>query len=417
MAGNQLGKTFAGGCETAYHLTGEYPDWWEGRRFDRPTRGWCGGKDRAIHRDAAQRILLGPIEDENGLGTGTIPGHTIIRVSKAGGLSDTVDFVTVRHKSGGTSYLGFKTYDMRRAGWQGPTLDFVWFDEEPPMEIYTEGLTRTNTVLGPVYTTFTPLMGMSDMVAQFLQSDSAHKSVVSMTIYDVDHYTDAERAVIVESYPSFERDSRVKGIPMLGSGRVFPIAEDIITTPPRKIPDHWPQNIGLDFGWDHPFAAVSLAWDRDKDVIYITRCYAKSEAVPLIHAAALKSWQISWVPCAWPHDGYQHDKGSGLQIREQFADHGLNMHYEHATHEEGGYGTEAGVMAMLERMQTERFKVFDTCIEWFEEFRLYHRKDGKIVKERDDLMSATRMALMMLRITVTQPNNNTNLVYENKCYA
>jgi hypothetical protein len=48
-------------------------------------------------------------------------------------------------------------------------------------------------------------------------------------------------------------------------------------------------------------------------------------------------------------------------------------------------------------MKTGRLKVFAHLSEWFEEFRLYHRKDGLIVKERDDLLSATRIALMMLR--------------------
>ena len=416
LAGNQLGKTMAGAYESAFHLTGRYPDWFEGRRFTKPTHAFCGGKDRTIHRDAAQRLLLGPIEEEDGLGTGAIPGDAILKVAKAGGLADTVDFVTVRHISGAQSRITFKTYDQRRSAWQGPTLDFVWFDEEPPLEIYTEGLTRTNTTTGPVFITFTPLLGMSDVVNQFLVNPAPSKSTTSMTIYDVDHYTDAQRKEIVASYPEYERDARVRGIPMLGSGRVFPVAEELISEPDMSIPDHWPQIIGMDFGWDHPFAAVHIAWDRDKDVIHVTKDYRKSEAVPIVHVAAIKPWG-KWIPCAWPHDGYQHDSGSGLQLKDQFEDHGLRMHYEHATHDEGGFGTEAGVMDLLERMQTERFKVFETCGEWFEEFRLYHRKKGKIVKERDDLMSATRMAVMMLRIAKTNPGSTSKLVYEDGIYA
>src|SRR5438477_12976997 len=77
--------------------------------------------------------------------------------------------------------------------------------------------------------------------------------------------------------------------------------------------------------------------------------------------------------------------------------HGINRLPEHATHEQGGTGVEAGVMDMIERMQTGRFKVFRGLADWFEEFRLYHRKDGLIVKLTDDLISATRYALMMRR--------------------
>ena len=70
---------------------------------------------------------------------------------------------------------------------------------------------------------------------------------------------------------------------------------------------------------------------------------------------------------------------------------------DHATHEDGGNGVEAGLMDILDRMRSNRFKVFSTCTEWFEEFLLYHRKDGKVVKLNDDLMAATRYGCMMLR--------------------
>lgn len=228
------------------------------------------------------------------------------------------------------------------------------------------------------------------------------RHVVSMTIDDVEHYTAEEKARIIASYPPHEREARTKGIPTMGSGRVFPVAEERITCQPMAIPRHWPQINGLDFGWDHPFAAASLAWDRDADCVYVTKAYRQKEATPVIHAASIKPWG-EWIPCAWPHDGYQHDKGSGDQLSELYRKQGLNMLAEHATHAEGGTGVEAGLMEMLDRMQTGRFKVFANCAEWFEEFRLYHRVDGKLVKERDDLISATRYGIMMLREAITEP--------------
>lgn len=231
------------------------------------------------------------------------------------------------------------------------------------------------------------------------------RHVTFMTIEDVEHYSREEKDRIIASYPPHEREARTKGVPTMGSGRVFPISEDRIMCDPMTIPRHWAQINGLDFGWDHPFAAVNLAWDRDADVVYVTKGYRQKEATPIIHAASLRPWG-DWVPCAWPHDGYQHDKGSGDQLAEQYRQQGLNMLPEHATHAEGGFGTEAGIMQMLDRMQTNRFKVFSTFREWFEEFRLYHRKDGKIVKERDDLMSATRIGVMMLRFADTQQDSD-----------
>lgn len=221
------------------------------------------------------------------------------------------------------------------------------------------------------------------------------RAVIRMSIDDAEHISPEKRAAIVASYPPHEVEARTKGIPVLGSGRIFPVTEESITVEPFSVPRHWALIGGLDFGWDHPTAAVELAWDRDMDVVYVGACYRRSKATPLEHAAALKPW--GRFPWAWPHDGHHQMKDGGKKFRDQYLEHGLNMLPGHATHPDGGYGVEAGIAEMLERMQTGRLKVFSHLTEWWEEFRLYHRKDGKIVKLRDDVMDATRTAVMMLR--------------------
>lgn len=412
MAGNQLGKTLAGAAEVAMHLTGRYPEWWEGRRFDRPTIWLAGSESAELTRDGVQRLMLGPPSDESMWGTGYIPADCLVDTSSRPGVPDAVATILVKHfdadgKEDGHSTLLLKSYDQGRSKWQANTVDGVWFDEEPPLDVYSEGLTRTNATFGPVIVTFTPLKGMSAVVLRFLKPEAddagaSDRTVVQMTIDDAEHYTPAERAKIVAAYPSHEREARAKGVPIMGSGRVFPIAEESITCAPIPIPAHWPQIAGIDFGWDHPFAACRLAWDRDTDTIYVTAEYAQREATPLIHAASIKPWG-AWIPCAWPHDGLQHDKGSGDELAKQYAAQGLNMLPERATFPDGGNGVEAGVIDMLERMQTGRWKVFSTCGGWLDEFRLYHRKDGLIVKERDDRISASRYGLMMIRHAIVKP--------------
>lgn len=402
MAGNQLGKTVSGAAEMAMHLTGLYPAWWAGRRFQRPVIAWATGITGETVRDTTQRLLMGRVGE---YGTGFIPKHTIIgEPKKAIGTPDLLDSVQVRHVSGGVSRCAFKSYEKGREKWQGETLDIVWFDEEPPEDIYTEGLTRTNATGGMAYMTFTPLLGMSNIVRRFISEPSPDRAVVNMTIDDVEHYTPEQKASIIASYPAHEREARAKGVPMLGSGRIFPVSEESISCQPFQCPAWWPRIGGIDFGWDHPTAAVKLAWDRDSDIVYVIACHRLREATPIIHAAALKPWG-DWFPWAWPHDGLQHDKGSGEQLAMQYKRQGLMMLPERATFPDGTNGVEAGLMEMLDRMQTGRFKVFSHLNDWFEEFRMYHRKDGKIVKEFDDLMSATRYALMMLRYgqTVPQP--------------
>lgn len=220
------------------------------------------------------------------------------------------------------------------------------------------------------------------------------RHVTRMTLWDVEHFSDAERESILDSYPLHERDARAKGVPQLGSGRVFPVDEAWIGVEPFDLPAHWPLLGAIDFGWDHPTAAVRVAWDRDADAVYITHCYRIRHATPVVHAAALKAWGV--IPWSWPRDGLN-DTAAGENLAKQYGGQGLAMLPDPASFDDGGYSVEAGLMQLLDRMQTGRFKVFAHLHDWFDEFRLYHRKDGRVVKEYDDLMSATRYAVMMLR--------------------
>lgn len=396
-AGNQLGKTLSASAEAAIHATGRYPEWWKGHRFNRPTAGLAGSESGELTRRGVQRLLFGS-DPKLEPGTGMIPGNTIVSLSWSRHVNDLIDTARIRHESGGTSLISLKSYDQGRGKWQADTVDWIWFDEEPPDDIYFEGLTRTNVTQGPVMVTCTLLKGMTAIASRFWRERDQFPSVgmVNMTIHDVGHYTEEQKAAIIAGYPAHEREARTMGTPSLGSGRVFPVAEESIKVEPFPIPKHWVQIGGMDFGWDHPFGAVKLAWDRDADVLYVVSEYRKREATPVTHAAALRPWG-DWLPWAWPHDGLQHDKGSGEQLAKQYRDQKLSMLPERATFEDGTNGVEAGVTEMLDRMETGRLKVFSHLNEWLEEFRLYHRKDGRIVKLMDDLLSATRYAMMMRR--------------------
>ena len=267
--------------------------------------------------------------------------------------------------------------------------------------------------------TFTPLKGITDVVRKFYESPSKYQKLIMMTIWDVDHYSDDEREQIIQSYPAHEREARSKGIPVLGSGRIFPIPEEDISIKAFEIPEHWPRTKGIDFGYDHPMALACCAWDRESDTFYVYDCFRKSykespEVNPLVDFSSAINTRHQWIPVAWPHDGLQHDKLAGIQMAQQFKDAGVSMIERRATFEDGTYNVEPGLFDMLARMQSGRFKVFSHLIEWFDEFRLYHRKNGKINKLNDDLLSATRYALMMSRYAETDStvNESSNDQYE-----
>lgn len=394
LAANQVGKTLSAGAEVAMHLTGLYPDWWDGERFENPVRWLAGSESAELTRKGIQRILLGPPEIEAEWGTGMIPKSTLASTSRRPGVPDAVATISVRHITGGLSVIQLASYDQGRSKWQADTVDGVWFDEEPPQDIFTEGLTRTNVVLGPVLLTMTPLLGMSDVVRRLLLVKPAGSIVISMTIEDAEHYSPEQRAAIIASYPEHEREARTKGVPTLGSGRIFPLAEQTIRFDAFAFPEHWPRIAGMDFGWEHPTAAVWITWDRDADVAYVHDCYRKNQEAVAVHAGAI-SGRGKWVPVAWPHDG-ENDTAAGENLSQQYRKAGVNMLPTRAAFPDGTNSVEAGLAMMLDRMRKGQLKVAAHLNDWWEEFRLYHRKDGKVVKKLDDLMSATRYALMML---------------------
>lgn len=171
MAGNQVGKTYCGSAEFAMHMTGLYPDWWEGRRWDRPIRAWAACVTAETTRDTAQRLLLGNPGDPEAMGTGLVPRDCIGETMSRPGVPNAIAMFAAKHVSGGWSSCTMKSFDQGRAKFQGDTLDLVWLDEEPPEDVYTESLTRTNTTNGLVMMTFTPLKGVTGTVKRFTGAD------------------------------------------------------------------------------------------------------------------------------------------------------------------------------------------------------------------------------------------------------
>jgi phage terminase large subunit-like protein len=175
MAANRVGKTFsAGGFELTCHLTGDYPTWWDGKRFRHPIRAWACGKTNETTRDIVQTTLLGEIEYRGSLkrvdGSGVVPrdkvGMDPGQLTWKQGVQDLVD--TVKIKSGGWSKLGLKSYQQGRGAFEGTAQHVIWDDEEPPEDVYGEQIIRTATTGGIMMLTFTPLEGMSEVVQRFL---------------------------------------------------------------------------------------------------------------------------------------------------------------------------------------------------------------------------------------------------------
>lgn len=170
MAGNRVGKTEAGGYETTCHLTGIYPHWWEGKRFDKPINALAAGDTGQSTRDIIQNKMLGGQWGTDEWGTGMIPGELLSKPTPKQGIPNAYEEVKVKHVSGGHSVFKMRSYDQGRRIFQGFELDLFWPDEEIPQDVYAEGLMRTMTTQGIVIMTFTPLNGLTPLVLDFMQS-------------------------------------------------------------------------------------------------------------------------------------------------------------------------------------------------------------------------------------------------------
>src|SRR6185312_10523204 len=287
LAANRIGKTLTiGGYETTLHLTGQYPDWWPGKRFDHPVEWWAGGDTTTTVRDILQLALLGPIGE---FGTGLIRGDCLIGTTNKRGLADAVENIYVRHSSGGKSILQLKSYDQDREAWQGTAKHGVWLDEEPPLSIYSEAYMRTMTTNGMIMNTYTPVEGMGDVTQMFLDADkSSDKYLVMAGWNDVPHLSEEQKKKYLEGIPLHEREARTTGVPTIGAGKIYPVSLEDILCDPIKLPDYWPKGYSLDVGWNRT-AALWGAHDRDSDILYLYSEHYMGEASPAAHASAIKA--------------------------------------------------------------------------------------------------------------------------------
>jgi phage terminase large subunit-like protein len=412
-AANGIGKTLCGCMEDAYHATGSYPDWWKGHRFKNPVSILACGETNESVRDILQKELFGDPTDPTALGTGTVPIDRIGKIVRKSGLPNAFDNVKIRRDDGRWSTIFFRAYEQGWAKFMGTRFEIFHADEEPPEKIWGQllrALISKPEAIG--HLTFTPERGLTALVDRFMNEPAEGQAYINATWRDAPHLvnpdgslTDMAR-VLAASMPKHELEMRMNGMPLSGSGMVYGVSDESLMVKPFEIPKHWPQIVGIDFGWDHPFAAARLAWDRDSDCLYLVSEYRESRALPAIHAQAIHAWG-RWQPVAWPHDGKKTEM-SGKDLISQYREVKLNCLPARATFApdpgkaegSGGNSLEGGVMALLTRMETGRFKVFETCPLFFEEKRTYHRKNGLIVALKDDLLSAVRYGMMMLRHAV-----------------
>lgn len=391
LCANRVGKTETmGGYEVACHLTGKYPEWWEGRRFTKPVRVWAAGDTAKTTRDAIQGKMLGPWDDR---GTGLILGDALVNVSPKQGIADAAEIVSVKHSSGSNSQLMFKSFDQRREAFQGTEQDIIWLDEECPEDIYQECLLRTMTNNGMVIVTFTPLLGLTTLIESFLEEGSIDhpkndesKQVIFATWDDAPHLDeDAKRQMLALIEPG-RRDARSKGIPQLGAGAIYPVSEDDYVVDDFPIPDHWPRWFGMDVGWNRT-AVVHMALNRDTDTIYEYYNHYQGEAEPSTHMLGIQA-PGKWIPGVIDPAARGRSQVDGRKLIQMYRDLGLDL-------TEANNSVESGIYTVWMRLASGKLKTFRSCSYILAERRMYRRDaKGQVVKSKDHDMDAERYGVV-----------------------
>jgi phage terminase large subunit-like protein len=398
MAANQVGKSTSAGYALALHATGIYPEWWPGDRYDHPIKAWACGVDSKQMREVIQERLLGPVGD---FGTGLIRKSCLnFETLKDASKADTfVGIFHVRHISGGWSTIELKSYESGVRAFMGPTKDLIWLDEEPPMDIYEECKTRLITTGGKIMMTFTPLLGMTDTIENFMGStdyvtgpivgkdgEATSRFVVAATWDDVPHITESAKRIQLEGMPEYLRDAKSKGIPALGSGAVYPVNLDTVFVDPFKIPRHWKRVFGMDFGFEDPTAVVWAATNPDDDITYIYSEHYLSKQVAAIHAGAIKvrDKQAEFrIPGVADPSGGGRNSGDGKLVRDTYNNE-LDIKFIAANN-----SITPGISNVLSKLVDGSLKIFNTCVNTKGEMKKYRYEKGKL-KGSDHAMDALR---------------------------
>ncbi len=327
------------------------------------------------------------------------------------GVSEAVEMIRVKHSSGMWSTLHFKSYDQGRDAFQGTEIDVIWLDEEPPLPIYTECVTRTMTNDGMVMLTFTPLEGMSDVVMAFLNPEGGQPPgpITYATWDDVPHLTQAAKDELWRLIPPYQRDARSKGIPQLGSGAIYPVPESEITCEPFAIPDFWPRVYALDVGWNRT-AAVWGARDPENGRIYLYSEHYQGSLEPATHAAAIRS-RGAYIHGVVDPAARGRSQADGIQLMGMYTDNGLTL-------VPAKNAVEAGIYTVWQALVGGQLKVFKTLENLLREFRLYRRDEkGHVVKHDDHLMDTMRYLIMSGRESMQTKADDAVKYHEEQTYV
>ncbi|MBQ7323976.1 MAG: terminase family protein [Clostridia bacterium] len=289
FGGNRSGKTECGAVECVYMARGIHP--YRANRKD--VCGWVVSLSQQVQRDVAQKKVLHYLRKD------WIEDIVMLSGRKDSPEHGIIDFIRVKNVLGGSSVIGFKSCDQGREKFQGASLDFVWFDEEPPEDIYTECKMRVLDRKGDLFGTMTPLKGLTFVYNEIFLNRRQDKEVwyEFMEWKDNPYLDPSEVEALTESLDERTLQSRRYGrFASASAGLVYPeFDERIHVIEPFNIPPEWQDTISIDPGLNNPLSAHWYAVDFDDNVYVVYEHYEAGRDIDY-HANCIKEicQKIGW---------------------------------------------------------------------------------------------------------------------------
>ena len=223
FGGNRSGKTVATCVEDVFHMTGKYPDWWDGIRYECPIEMWAASDTNETTRDILQKQFLG---EWGNFGNGWIPRVDIVgEPKKKRGVQQGIEFVYVQHydqlgHKAGVSELQFKAYEQGREKFQGTSKHHIHLDEEPPQDIFDECYMRTVDSGGHIRLSMTPLKGETDLYITIYEAEegSLLYDSVTVSLLDNKYIPEKEKEILKQKYGGADYLSRIEGVAAIKEG-------------------------------------------------------------------------------------------------------------------------------------------------------------------------------------------------------
>ena len=381
FGGNRSGKTECGAVECIWMLRGIHPY----RKNRANVFGWAVSLSQQVQRDVAQAKILKYLPES------WIESATMLSGRRDSLASGIIDQIRIKNVFGGISVLGFKSCDQGREKFQGSSLDFVWFDEEPPRDIYEECLMRVLDKKGEVFGTMTPLKGRTFIYDEIYLNRRCNPEVWSISMSWSDNpYLDKKETALLEScLGGSTLDARKFGRFSDGGGLVYPeFDESIHVIPPFDVPKEWQDNISIDPGFTNPLSAHWYAVDYDGNVYVVAEHFAAGRDIDYHAAKILEiSRRIGWradgrgrVRALIDSAANQHTLASAKSVAEMLCERGVVVNTR------VDKNVLAGIMRVKSYLAGEgaRLYIFNTCKNLIEEFGEYFWGEGDAPVKRDD---------------------------------